>query len=354
LRATLPAAIAWLSVAAAWQPNRALAAPPHEIRPKHVTDGSLRAVIKGLDYLARTQSPNGSWQSTRDGSTYPVAMTSLAGMAFLANGNTTSRGPYSETVRLAVRFAVAQSKPSGLIACGEENGRPMYGHGFSLLFLSCAYGMETDAKVRGHVRQVLTAGINLTASGQSDQGGWIYTPGGGDEGSVTVTQMQGLRAAHEAGLTVPKQTIAKAIHYLEMCKMPDGGICYSLSSPTDSRPSISAAAICCLYSAGEYDSPLAKACLNYVVQQIKPHLGSSLVRGDFGHDFYMNLYAAQAFYQAGDKYWDEYFPPTRDEFVKLQRNDGSWNADAVGPVFDTSVALIILQLPYKFLPIYQR
>ena len=51
-------------------------------------------MIKGLDYLARMQAPNGSWQSTQDGSTYPTAMTSLAGMAFLANGNTTSRGPY--------------------------------------------------------------------------------------------------------------------------------------------------------------------------------------------------------------------------------------------------------------------
>jgi hypothetical protein len=332
---------------------RAMAGPPQDIRPKHVTDGSLRAVIKGLDYLARMQAPNGSWQSTQDGSSYPTVMASLAGMAFLANGNTTSRGPYAESVRKAVRFVVAQQTPSGLITVGEELGRPMYGHGYSLLFLSCAYGMETDAKVREHIKEVVTKGIKLTASGQSDAGGWIYWPGGGDEGSVTVTQMQGLRAAHEAGITVPKQTIAKAVHYLEMCKQADGGICYSLGTPGESRPPISAAAICCLYSAGEYDSPLAKACLNYVERQMKPQLGSQL-RGNWGHDFYMNLYAAQAFYQAGDRYWDEYFPPTRDELVRLQKQDGSWNADGIGPVFDTSVGLIILQLPYKFLPIYQR
>jgi prenyltransferase beta subunit len=333
--------------------HRTVAGPPKDIRPKHVTDGSLRAVNKGLEYLARMQAPNGSWQTTQDGSSYPTAMTSLAGMAFLANGNTTSRGPYSESVRKAVRFVVARQTPSGLITVGEELGRPMYGHGFSLLFLSCAYGMETDGKVREQIKQVLTKGIALTASGQSDAGGWIYWPGGGDEGSVTVTQMQGLRAAHEAGLTVPKQTIAKAVHYLEMCKQPNGGICYSLATQGEARPPISAAAICCLYSAGEYDSPLAKACLNYVWREMKPHLGAQL-GGNWGHDFYMNLYAAQAFYQAGDKYWDEYFPPTRDELVKTQKTDGSWNADGIGPVFDTSVALIMLQLPYKFLPIYQR
>ena len=37
--------------------------------------------------------------------------------------------------------------------------------------------------------------VKLTASGQSAAGGWTYVPGMGDEGSVTVTQMQGLRAA---------------------------------------------------------------------------------------------------------------------------------------------------------------
>jgi len=46
-------------------------------------------------------------------------MASLAGMAFLANGNTTSRGLYSEPVRKAVRYVVAQSTPSGLIAGGQ-------------------------------------------------------------------------------------------------------------------------------------------------------------------------------------------------------------------------------------------
>ena len=47
-------------------------------------------------------------------------------------------------------------------------------------------------------------------------------------------------------------------------------------------------------------------------------------------------------------------PQTRDELVRLQKPDGSWNSDGIGPVFDTAVGLIILQLPYKFLPIYQR
>jgi hypothetical protein len=76
---------------------------------------------------------------------------------------------------------------------------------------------------------------------------------------------------------------------------------------------------------------------------------------DGGHDFYMHLYAAQAFYMAGDKHWDDYFPGVRDELIRMQnRGDGSWNGDGVGTVYGTAIAAVILQLPYKFLPVYQR
>ena len=34
--------------------------------------------------------------------------------------------------------------------------------------------------------------------------------------------------------------------------------------------------------------------------------------------------------------------------------DGSWNGDQVGGTYGTAVALLILQLPYKNLPIMQR
>jgi hypothetical protein len=191
----------------------------------------------------------------------------------------------------------------------------------------------------------------LTARGQSQFGGWTYAPGGGDEGSVTVTQIQGLRAANNAGFSVPKGTIEEAVRYLERCKTPEGGICYSLGSGGDTRLAISAAAIATLYNAGEYDSRLADTCLAYVWKQFSLNKGFS--KGG-EHDYYTHLYAAQGFYQAGDKYWDEYFPATRDQFMQMQRGDGSWDGEGIGPIYGTGIALIVLQLPYKFLPIYQR
>ena len=333
----------------------ASSARAQDILPKHITPRAQAAIKKGLELLAKTHSENGSFSSGRDGQAYPVAMTALAGMAFLANGNTPSRGPYADHVAKIVEFLTSNVQPSGLITGpSQEQGYSMYGHGFSLMFLSSCYGMETNDRMRERMKKIINNGIHLTASASSN-GGWCYTPGNGDEGSVTVTQIQGLRAASNAGFTVPKGAIEGGVRYLEMCKSPDGGICYSLGQAgTEAHLPISAAAIATLYNAGQYDSKLAESCLDYVKKQFDLRKNSFEKGGNYGHAYYTHLYAAQAFYQAGDKYWDDYFPGVRDQLITMQGPDGSWPGDGIGQTFGTSIALVILQLPYKYLPIYQR
>jgi prenyltransferase beta subunit len=325
-----------------------------EIYPKHINAKAQQSIKKALDYLAAGQSEDGNWNNSADGIAYPTVMASLSAMAFLSHGDTPTRGPYADNIRRAELFIIGNARPSGLITSPAEDGsRSMYGHGFSMLFLSEVYGMETDPRTHDTLKKVIQNAIKLTASAQSPAGGWIYTPGGGgDEGSVTVTQMQGLRAAQNAGFSVPKGTVEQAIKYLEKCKTPEGGIEYSLASGGGPRLAISAAAIATLYNAGQYDSKLADDCLNYVVKQFEP-LKNQFSKGT-GHEFYTHLYASQAFYQAGDKYWDDYFPKTRDQLIQMQQANGSWDGDGVGPVYGAAIGAIIMQLPYKFLPIYQR
>ena len=325
--------------------------------PKHFDARTQKAIEAGLEFLANNQSQDGSFRNARDGATYPVTMTSLAGMAFIAGGNTTSRGPYAENVKKAVRYLISQANPSnGIIAAGNENGRTMYPHGFAMLFLSSVYGMESNDAVRERMRVVIEKGIKLIGSAQSNLGGWYYTPNTGDEGSVTVTQLQALRAAHNAGFVVPEDVIKKSIEYLEMCRTPEGGIRYSFNSGNSTRLPISAAALPCLYAAGDYESEMAEACLAYVFRSYCLDGNDKQWTKNGGHDFYGHYYAAQAFYQAGDEYWDTYFPVARDQLINMQGQggQGAWNGDGVGPIYGTAMALTILQLPYKYLPIYQR
>jgi hypothetical protein len=342
--------IAPLAGAALLGPRRA-DAQEKEVLPKHVTPETLRSVIKGLDYLSGQQADDGAW-NTNGGQAYPVAMTGLAGTALLAHGNSPTRGRYSRTVQGAIEFLVRCATPTGLITGpGQDSGQPMHGHGFALMFLASAYGMITKESLRRQVRDTIRKGVALTSQGQSAEGGWTYIPGGGDEGSVTVTQVQALRAAQNAGFLVPGAVIEEAAKYLEKCRTPEGGIQYSLISGGGPRLPISAAAVATLYNAGQFDSPIATDCLKYVWGQFRASEGWN--KGG-GHSFYTHLYAAQGFYMAGDEYWDAYYPATRDQLIAMQAGDGSWNGDGIGQVYGTAIGVIILQLPYKYLPIFQR
>lgn len=325
-------------------------APTQKPLPKHVTPQTRDAIERGLAYLAKTQERQGSWSNRGNYGAYPVAMTALAGLALLMDGNTTTQGRYAPQVDRAVNFLLRSAQPNGLIAGGREESRPMYGHGFSMLFLSQLYGMTEDEVRSEQIKEVLERGVVLTGRAQSDPGGWIYTPdGGGDEGSVTITQVQALRSCRTAGVAVPKEIIDRAMKYLADSQNSDGGIRYSLRQRGGgSRAPITAAAVLCWYNAGEYANPLAKRAMEYSKDKIKP----SSTQG--GHDYYAHFYFSQAIYVGSDAYWDEYFPKRRDFLLTQQQPDGSWYGDGVGDVYGTAVALVTLQLPYNLLPIMQK
>lgn len=317
--------------------------------PRHVTPATRDAIEKGLKYLERTQGRDGAWRNNGHYGRYPVAMSALAGVAVLMDGNTTTQGRYARNIDRTARYLLNSRGRAGLITRGSEDSRPMYGHGFSMLFLGQLYGMEEEAERQREIEQVLSGAIELTARAQSGLGGWIYTPhSGGDEGSVTITQVQALRSCRNAGLTVPKHVIDLAMDYLRISQNSDGGIAYRAKQPGPSRAPITAAAVCCWFNAGEYDNPAARRALEYAKTTIPfdPYRG--------GHWYYAHLYLAQAMYLAGEQEWDEYFPKIRDRLLVMQREDGAWPDMRVGDVYATSIALIILQLPFNQLPIMQR
>ncbi|MBM4039829.1 MAG: terpene cyclase/mutase family protein [Planctomycetes bacterium] len=331
-----------------------LAASAGEVRarPELITPEAEQAIAKGLAYLARTQAKNGCWRTEGMGGAYPTAMTALAGLAMMAAGNTPCEGEHSENVRRAVYFILNSTTRSGLITAIVEENRSMHGHGFATMFLAQAYGAEQDTDLQRKLHEALTRAVALTAKSQSFNGGWLYAPDqNGDEGSVTVTQIQALRAARNAGIKVPKSTIARACEYIAKCANPDGGISYSLMSRGSSRPAISAAAVATLYNAGQYENPIATKCLDYLKKLLK---GSNSATVFQGHRFYALMYTSQAMFFSGEEDWKEFFPKHRDELIKQQNADGSWQGDFAGHVYGTAIALLVLQLPYQYLPILQR
>ena len=337
-------------------PPRPAQLDPAQIIPDHpplITPETVKAIDAGIKFLARSQARDGSFQdrNARMGATYPVAMSALAGMAFLAHGDTPTRGRYAQSVRRVVKFLTQRKavRQTGLLAVDPRTTYPMYGHGFAMMFLGSVLGETGDPLLEKRIQRILKGAILLSQRCQSKDGGWYYMPNSQtDEGSVTITQVQGLRACQNAGVAVPFSVIKRAIDYINNCQNSDGGIAYGLSSRGSSNLAISAAAAAVLYNAGTYDSPQAGRLLSYCRRTVKV-----TAAGAFGHWFYTHYYMAQVWWQTGGPDWDRYFPQVRDALIKQQKNDGSWDGE-VGPTYATALATTILSLPYERVPLYMR
>jgi len=366
-------------------------------KPKNQKKDIETAIEKGLEYLKKTQMQDGHWEA--QGGQYPTTMTALAGMSFLMEGSTLKEGKYSEQVLKAVNWflAAARQQPNGMIGDVRnptESTRYMYGQGFGTMFLASVYGEEEDKEQREKLEKLLKKSVEFICKAQTSKkhkkpegkeveiGGWGYVSaadgGNFDEGSVTITALQGLRAAKNAGIPVPKENIDRAVNYLEACTTQKGGIIYSYAGGSGAalngqeRPPLTAAAICCGFSAGQYKSELPKKWFKYV----RDNESQFLAKGRQAHDEYQTYYFAQAMYALGnDKYeamfkdeqwfkndakdkwltWnrfkDNYFQQILDN---QDKTTGGWTGGYIGPAFATSVNLTILQLEKGILPIYQK
>ena len=335
------------------------AAAPGPVLPPEMDRTIVAAVDKGLSFLAKMQQPDGSFPAKWDAHSYPATMTSLAGLAMMAGGSTPEDGPYAENVKKAMIYLLelGESHPDGLIA-GKEERRCTYGHGYAMLFLAQCYGMEQSRAYARRIKGVLDKAILLVARGQSRGGGWLYSPmGGGDEGSTTSCVLQGLRAARNVGIKVPRETIDRAVGYLRHCQNPDGGICYSSGNRGGSRPALAAAAVTCFYSMGIYDRQTGgQGAEAIMVEKLWRYLKVAAKNVDDIAGFwnYHHYYLSQAKYQHGGKEWREYYQEISRELLRRQAPNGTWQGDDVGPVYGTATACFILQLPYGYLPICER
>ena len=88
------------------------------------------AVQRGLEYLAKRQNADGSFDSGEN----RVALTGLSVMAFLACGQTPEAGRYGLVVRGGIDFLLGQSQPDGYY--GKSHGKGMYDQGIVTLALA--------------------------------------------------------------------------------------------------------------------------------------------------------------------------------------------------------------------------
>ena len=336
--------VLWCPVVWSAEPEPTAESEPVVEPPEFVeiTQQLRRAVARGFVYLASVQAADGSFQAVRYGR--HVGISALACLALMADGNLPGRGPYGAQVERGLNFVLSSATESGLVATDTSHG-PMYGHGFATLFLGEVYGMTGDPRVR----RVLLKAVRLIENTQNHEGGWRYHPVPIEADiSVTICQVMALRSARNAGLSVPKQTIERAIAYVRTCQNPDDGGFRYMINPGGSAFPRSAAGVASLYYAGVYQDEALIKGLDYLVRA-----GRNMAYRGGGHYYYGHYYAAQAMFLAGGDYWAQWFPRVRQQLIHAQQVDGSW-ASNHGETYGTAMSLMVLQIPNRLLPIFQR
>ena len=325
------------------------------IEGAEITPELQEAIDKGLGALADLQAEDGSFPVARF--QRHVGITSIACLAFMADGNVPGRGRYGDEVEKGLDFVLENAQETGLLAGDDVSHGPMYGHGFATLFLGEVYGMTKgggDEERSRELHDALVRACRLIAESQNDEGGWRYNPTPADADiSVTICQIMALRAARNAGIKISKEVIDNAVEYVENCQTDDGGFRYQLGRGGSAWPR-SAAGVASLYYAGVYEGDDLDRGLAYLMTNALP--GEANQRGRAGggsHYYYGHYYAAQAMFLAGGDNWARWWPAIRDELTERQAESGEWT-DVYGGAYATGMSLIILQMPNRYLPIFQK
>jgi len=335
----------------------AVALSPHlmgqalEIRSGDPVPRDVRDMYdRGLAFMSRTQSTDGSWQSQQQG----TGVAGMAVMCFMASGEDPNFGMYSGNIKRAIRYIISnQDKATGY--CGGS----MYHHGFACLGLAEAYGAVDDRNLWDGIPNAANRTIgqslelavrsSITSQKTNTYGAWRYNPSGSDaDTSVAGAVLMGLLAARNAGVEVPDEAVDRAISYFIKMTAPSGQVAYSggVGGFNESLARISIANL--VFSiARRKDIPQFKTTLGYLKDKVQ---GGSPGHGGIE---YQSYYQAQAFFQADIGAWTTWNKALVRRLKKSQAEDGSFTGTH-GPHVSTSLCLLSLAVNYRFLPIYER
>lgn len=289
--------------------------------------------VKGLRFLAETQSPEGTWAENRYGSEPGVV--GLAVVSMLAHGDNPNWGPYSEAIRRGLNYILSEfNEQTGFI------GSTMYNHGFATLALAESYGEVDDPRIG----PALFKAVNLILNAQKDNplGAWRYSPTSQDaDTTVTGCEMVALFAARNAGVPVPEAAIQKGLKFMLDCQHSSGGFGYT----SNSAPNGPRTAIGCLILT------LAKEKQNQPWKSAFKFLKNAPPQGTYY--YYYLYYASQAYFHASPEDWQTWNLKNIRELQGAQNENGSWDGQ-FGTTFSTAASLLSLALNYRYLPIYER
>ncbi|MDF1753618.1 MAG: terpene cyclase/mutase family protein [Verrucomicrobiales bacterium] len=307
------------------------------------------AVSRGLDHLANTQNPNGTFDDSYGRS---VGVVSLAGMAFLSAGHTPGYGEYSENIDRCIDYVLSSQRSNGILDHGDSGHGLMYAHNIATLFLSEISGMVNSEK-QDKLERVLSRATQLILAAQAqpknegNTGGWRYKPDSKDSDlSCSGWALMALRSGKLNGAAIPDRSIDKAVAYVLRNHHKESGR-FGYVDPWGNSETLTGCGLLCLELCGFHGTESTYKAGNFILQ----HRNYII---DRAHEYYANYYNAQAMFQLGGTYWEQYADWMYQEYLPKQNPNGSWTNGRVASSYGTAMMILSFTVPYRQLPIYQR
>jgi hypothetical protein len=319
---------------------------------------SEKAVEQGLRWLVAHQLENGSWHFDFDGGmchgqcrnpgsvATTTGATALALLPFLGAGYTHKKGEYRENVVRGLYYLNTRTQFTA--NGGDVREGTLYSQALAGIALAEAYAMTGDHEIKGFAQSVLDF---IVYAQDKNGGGWRYEPGAPGDMTVTGWQLMALKCGQMAGLRVPKPTLYMVTRFLDHVQTNDGAG-YGYMTP-QSKPTTSAIGLLCrMYTGWRRNHPMLIAGV------------ANLTRwGPSQDNIYYDYYATQVLFHRQGPEWEAWNRQLRDFLVATQaatgHESGSWyfpggHGDKAGRLFGTAMAIMTLEVYYRYLPLYSH
>jgi len=338
---------------------------------------SEAAVEAGLLWLAKAQSPDGSWNAKRfgggtetqalgehrheTGDRADTGVSGLALLAFLSAGHTHREGDHQLVVERGLSYLIEAQMPSGDLSGPKQIGQEpsvmnarMYCHGIATLALAEAYAMTHDEQLQ----PTLIKAAQFTINAQDVRGGgWRYRAGDSGDLSQFGWQAMALRSIERSGIAVPIEVKRRMQRFLDSCATgTSGGLARYQPAQGPATETMTAEALACRLLIG---FPLSAAAQREAKSMIMSQLP-----GAKQDNVYYWYYATLALFQLQDADWMRWNQALKQRLLTTQLpaydgQSGSWDPDPLwggygGRVYSTAMSCLCLEVYYRYLPMYQQ
>ena len=337
------------------------------------------AVEAGLEWLAAHQQKDGGWslyfadscgRCSHSGTSWSnrrTAATALALLSFLGAGyshQTESR--HKRVVESGLSFLIRDVNGGIDGEAIKRDDLRMYSHGLATIALCEAYAMTKEQDPKSLLGVAAQRSLQFIETAQdSEGGGWRYRPNQqpGDT-SIFSWQLMALKSGRIGGLNVSQSVLYGAQDFLESVKW-DGGRRYNYLPSGE-------------WDANREDSPKTCTAIGLLMRMYlgwkpgNPFLDDGMgqiVRWGYTQragqcNLYYAYYAALALHHYGGEHWESWNGGLQELLIRTQSRQqgcefGSWYfqdsyCDIGGRLLNTALAVMILETPYRIMPLYRE